>query len=327
MAAGKHSRWSGRYRFFVGSTVTDTTDLFIAGSADRAAGVGAVLGAFDLSGLGGSTVAIKANFNSADPFPASTHKDTLDALCRTILAQKPTRLTLAERSGMGITRDVLERTGVLALAKRRKFNVIALDEQDRTGWQEIQAPGLHWSRGFFLAAAFTRADHVIQTCCLKTHRFGGHFSLSLKNAVGCVARTVPGVNYDFMNELHTSPRQRSMIAEIGKFLPTGLVVLDASEGFSSGGPDKGKLIQPGVVIAGTDRVAIDAAGVALLRSYGTVPDVANGKIFGLEQIARAAELGIGIASADKIRLVALDDAGEAAAQKIREQLDKDLQGA
>ena len=306
-----------------GSYVTATTDLFIAGSADRAAGVGAVLGAFDLSGLAGASVALKANFNSADPFPASTHQETLDVLCSTILAQQPARLALAERSGMGMTRDVLERTGVLALAKRRRFNVVALDEMDRTGWQEIQAPGLHWSRGFFLAAAFARADYVVQTCCLKTHRFGGHFSLSLKNAVGCVARSVHGVNYDFMNELHTSPHQRSMIAEIGMFLPTGLVVLDATEGFASGGPDKGKIVQPGVVIAGTDRVAIDAAGVALLRSYGTVPDVANGKIFGLEQIARAAELGVGIGSADAIRLVPLDEDGEAAAQRIWEQLDKD----
>ncbi|MDD4136582.1 MAG: DUF362 domain-containing protein [Methanoregula sp.] len=303
--------------------MTDTTDLFIAGSADRAAGVGAVLGAFDLSGLAGTSVALKADFNSADPFPGSTHKETLDVLCSTILEQQPSRLTLAERSGTGMTRDVLERTGVLALAKQRRFNVVALDEMDRTGWQEIQAPGLHWSRGFFIAAAFVRADYVVQTCCLKTHRFGGHFSLSLMNAAGCVARIVPGVNYNFMNELDTSPHLRSMIAEINKFLPTGLVVLDASEGFASGGPDKGKLIQPGVVIAGTDRVAIDAAGVALLRSYGTVPDVANGKIFELEQIARAAELGIGIASAGAIRLVPLDEDGETAAHRIQEQLDRD----
>jgi uncharacterized protein (DUF362 family) len=114
-----------------------------------------------------------------------------------------------------------------------------------------------------------------------------------------------------------------MIAEINRFYRTDLVVLDATEGFASGGPDKGKLIRPGVVLAGNDRVAIDAAGVALLRSSGTVPDVADGKIFGLEQIARAAELGVGVASADAIRLVALDDAAGETAQKIQEQLDRD----
>jgi uncharacterized protein (DUF362 family) len=99
--------------------------------------------------------------------------------------------------------------------------------------------------------------------------------------------------------------------------------MDATEGFSSGGPDKGKLIKPGVILAGRDRSAIDAAGVALLRAFGTVPEVMTGKIFDLEQIARAAELGVGIGSADRIRLVPLDETGRAMAARIQHQLDQD----
>ena len=202
------------------------------------------------------------------------------------------------------------------------FTVTVLDELDRGGWHEVQAPGLHWSRGFFLADVFRRADHVVQTCCLKTHRYGGHFTISLKNMVGAVAKRVPGLNYDFMNELHTSPSQRLMIAEINNFCRSDIIVLDAATGFSSGGPDTGKLIHPGVIIAANDRVAIDATGVALLRSFGTVPDVMEGQIFELEQIARAAELGVGVRSADRITLVPLDDTGRAIAEKIQQQLDR-----
>ncbi len=271
--------------------------------------------------LSGAAVALKANFNSADPFPASTDINTLDAICSAILAERPGRLTLAERSGMGRTGDVLTRMGVTALAHEKGFSLEVLDDLGRQGWQEVQAPGLHWSRGFFLASVFARADRVVQTCCLKTHRYGGHFTLSLKNSVGCIARRVPGVNYDFMGELHGSPHQRSMIAEINRFYRTDLVMMDATEGFASGGPDTGKLVRPGLILAGSDRVALDAVGVALLRMHGTVPDLADGPIFGLEQIARAAELGVGVASADEIRLVPLDSAGEAAAQKIQEHLD------
>jgi uncharacterized protein (DUF362 family) len=303
--------------------MADHAEVFIAGAPDRRDAIRTVLGGFDLSVLAGTSVAVKANFNSADPFPASTHPETLGVVCSAILAERPTRLTLAERSGMGSTRDVLERCGVFTLSRDLGFSVTVLDEADRTGWQEIEAPGLHWSRGFFLSSVFGRADHVVQTCCLKTHRYGGHFTISLKNSVGCVARTVPGVNFDFMHELHTSPHQRLMIAEINRFIRNDLVVLDATEGFASGGPDKGKVIRPGVVLAGSDRVAIDAAGVALLRSFGTVPNVADGKIFGLEQIARAAELGVGVRSVDAIRLVPLDDAAGEAAQRIQEQLDRD----
>jgi uncharacterized protein (DUF362 family) len=305
--------------------MTDTADVFITGKKNRITGVQSVLGAFDLSLFSGISVAIKANFNSADPFPASTHIDTLDTICSAVLEQRPARVTLVERSGMGNTRGVLEETGVIACSRNRGFGFTVLDELDRGGWQEIQAAGLHWRKGFFLAKEIARADYVVQTCCLKTHRYGGDFTLSLKNMVGTIARRVPGLDYDFMNELHASPHQRSMIAEIDKFCRTDLVVMDATEGFSSGGPDKGKLIKPGVILASRDRVAIDAVGVALLRASGTVPSVMTGKIFDQEQIARAAELDVGIGSADRIRLIPLDESVRATAEQIQHQLDRDLE--
>jgi uncharacterized protein (DUF362 family) len=299
-------------------------DIFIAGASDRTRGLQRILGEIDTSIFSGTEIVLKANYNSADLPPASTHIDTLDELCTTILAEKPKKLTLAERSGIGNTRTVLEKRGVIELAKERGFSVVVLDELDRTGWREIQSPGLHWSRGFFIASIFAQADRVVQTCCLKTHRFGGHFTLSLKNSVGLIAKRVQGVNYDFMGELHSSPHQRLMIAEINKFYRTDLIVMDAVDGFSTGGPDKGKLIHPGVMIAGSDRVAIDAVGVALLRSYGTMRDVTEGRIFEQEQIARAAELGIGVASAAEIHLVPIDTGAELIAARVQEQLDSDL---
>jgi uncharacterized protein (DUF362 family) len=299
------------------------TDIFIADAFDRTSGLRRILGEIDTSIFSGAEIALKANYNSADLPPASTHIDTLDALCTSILAEKPKELTLAERSGMGNTRTVLEERGVISLAKKRGFSAVVLEELDRTGWREIQSPGLHWSRGFFIASIFAQADRVIQTCCLKTHRFSGHFTLSLKNSVGLIAKRVPGVNYDFMGELHSSPHQRLMIAEINKFYRTDLIVMDAVDGFSTGGPDKGKLIHPGVMIAGSDRVAIDAVGVALLRSYGTMRDVTEGRIFEQEQIAMAAELGIGVASAAAIHLVPLDTGAELIAARVQEQLDGD----
>jgi uncharacterized protein (DUF362 family) len=299
------------------------TEIFIAGAPDRTSGVQRALGNFDLSDFSGFEIALKANFNSADPPPASTSIETLDALCTVILAEKPKKLTLAERSGMGNTRGVLATRGVIALAQDRGFSTVVLDEIERTGWREIQAPGLHWSRGFYIASSISQADRVVQTCCLKTHRFGGHFTMSLKNSVGLIAKRVPGVDYDFMGELHSSPYQRLMIAEINKFYRTDLIVMDATDGFATGGPDKGKLIHPEVIIAGTDRVAIDAVGVALLRSYGTMHDVMEGRIFEQEQIARAAQLGVGVASAADIRLFPLDKTAESVAGRIQVQLDAD----
>ena len=70
-----------------------------------------------------------------------------------------------------------------------------------------------------------------------------------------------------------------MIAEINEFYKTDLVLMDAAMGFVSRGPEKGKLVSPNLLIASKDRVAVDAVGVALLRHYGSTPEVMNGRIF------------------------------------------------
>ena len=78
------------------------------------------------------------------------------------------------------------------------------------------------------------ADGVVQTCCLKTHRYGGHFTMSLKNTVGLVAKRVPGESYDYMTELHGSPHQRLMIAEANAAYTPDLIVLDIKLGEMEG---------------------------------------------------------------------------------------------
>jgi uncharacterized protein (DUF362 family) len=166
------------------------------------------------------------------------------------------------------------------------------------------------------------ADAVVQTCCLKTHRFGGHFTMSLKNSVGMLAKQVPGDGHDYMQELHSSPFQRLMIAEINTAYTPALIVLDGVEALVSGGPDSGKRVRTEVVLAGTDRVAIDAVGVGVLRHWGTTPEVAEGPIFEQEQIARSVELGLGADGPEKIHLVTGDAESESYASEIRQVLSR-----
>jgi uncharacterized protein (DUF362 family) len=216
------------------------------------------------------------------------------------------KITVGDRSGMGETIQVMQSLGVFKLAKELGFDTLVLDELRAGDWVRINPPSNHWKQGFPFAKPCLESGALVQTCCLKTHRYGGHFTMSLKNSVGMVAKLVPGEGYNYMNELHSSPDQRIMTAEINSAYQPALVVLDGVEAFVDGGPDKGKLVRPGVVLAGSDRVAIDAVGVAILRYFGTTPEVANGPIFRLEQIARAIELGLGASSPDQIELVTDD---------------------
>jgi uncharacterized protein (DUF362 family) len=298
---------------------TYSSRVFLISASKRSEGIKRLLEEFDI-GSGGS-IALKANYNSDDPFPATTHIDTLRSLVEGLKAAGSFKITMAERSGMGVTGEVLKNRGVFDLSDSFGFEVIDLDLVGAKDWLEIPPKGLHWKHGFKIFRIFAEADAVVQTCCLKTHRFGGHFTMSLKNSVGLVAARPEGSLYDFMRELHTSTFQRLMIAEINGFYRTDLVLMDAASGFVRGGPEKGNLVSPNLLIASNDRVAVDAVGVALLRHYGSTPEVMSGRIFDQEQISRAAALGVGVNSAGKIELEPLDDESRIACETIRNVLD------
>jgi uncharacterized protein (DUF362 family) len=282
------------------------TQVALVRTEDRASGVEQALDLLDVGPLQGQTVFLKPNFNSADLFPGSTHNDTLSALVRELQARGAGLITVGDRSGMGDTRRVMKRKGILRLAEELGFEALVLDEMDAAGWERMQPPGSHWRWGFAIARPVLNADVVVQTCCLKTHRFGGHFTLSLKNSVGVVAKQIPGERHNYMRELHSSPHQRLMIAEVNLAYRLDLILMDGLEAFVEGGPARGKRVAPGVILAGTDRVAIDAVGVAILRTFGTTPTVSRGPIFKQEQIARAVELGLGVTDPDEIALVTAD---------------------
>lgn len=286
---------------------------------DRATGVRRAVEMFGLPAIADRQVLVKPNYNSADPAPGSTHPDVLRALVELLQAATPARIVVADRSGMGNTRQVMAVAGATAMAQEMGFELVALDEMERAAWSTVELPGSHWQRGFALPRLVLDADAIIMTCCLKTHRFGGHFTLSLKNGVGLAAKALPGDGYNYMNELHSSPLQRTLIAEINAAFSPALVVIDGVEAFVNGGPDQGDRVAANVVLAGSDRVALDAVGVAILRHFGTTPAVSAGPIFGQEQIARAVELGLGASKPADIELVT-DDPGSAAFAAVIDEI-------
>ena len=278
--------------------------VYIIKTSDRISGIKSLFDNFNLPDIRDKKVIIKPNFNSDDPFPATTHIDTLKTVIQIIKKASPESITIVERSGMGNTEEILKNRRVVELAESENVAIVNLDLLKEEDWTIKGAKETHWQKGFPVPKIILEADYVINLPCLKTHRFGGDFTMSLKNNVGLVAKWHN--NYNYMWELHSSSFQRLMIAEINKHIPTDLIVMDGIKGFSSGGPDQGKLIEPGIILLSTDRVAIDAVGVAVLRYFATTEKVSSGNIFEQEQIKRAAELKIGIGSAEEIELLAVN---------------------
>jgi uncharacterized protein (DUF362 family) len=96
--------------------------------------------------------------------------------------------------------------------KNKDVHVIDFDSFDKKDWVEFKPKGSHWENGFRIARPILETECLISTCCLKTHQFGGVFTLLLKLHVGVVPTLRHG--YQYMGELNQSPYQQEMIAEI-----------------------------------------------------------------------------------------------------------------
>ena len=293
-----------------------TTRVALVRSDNRKAGVRKSLELLKINPCRGKDVLLKPNFNTSDPTPGSTHNDVLRELLQMIKDMGAKKLFIGDRSGPEPTAQVLQKKGIHQLAREFAAQVLDLDEMGEKGYVLIDPPGSHWQKGFLVARAVAEAECVVSTCCLKTHQYGGIFTMSLKNSVGIVPRK----NHPFMKELHSSPNQRRMIAEINYAYSPALIVIDGLEAFVDGGPMTGTKKTANVFLAGTDRIAIDAVAVAILKDLGSTKEIMEKKVFEQEQIARAVELKLGIDSPAAIEIITGDQESELYARKIKQIL-------
>jgi uncharacterized protein (DUF362 family) len=283
-------------------------------TADRSHGVAETLRLLKPAGIKGKRVVIKPNFNTADDAPGSTHNDTLAQLVRELQEREARSITVGESSGPPLTRNVMETKGIFDLAKDQRFEVVDFEQLADMDWVGFTPPGSHWVDGFHLPRLVVDSEYMVSTCCLKTHGGGGVFTMSLKLAVGLTPKPI-------RRGMHRSPDMRRMVAELNTGYKPKLIVLDGVAAFTNGGPSRGELNQANVMIAGDDRVAVDAVGIAVLKQLGSNEAIMSRRIFEQEQIARAVELGLGVGGPADIELVTGDAESQAYAAKLRPILD------
>ena len=284
-----------------------TAKIALHKTTDRKVGVRTVMELMEYPSMKDKHVIVKPNFNTSDPAPASTHNNTLSQLITEIKNREAANITLAERTYQPFD-EVIAEKGIKEMAEELGFKIQNLDLDDYTPFKRDD---LHWENGFRVPNIINDAEYIVSTCCLKTH-FKGVITMSLKLSVGIIPKM-------HMKELHSSPNINSMIAEINLAYEPDLIVMDGVKTFISGGPSRGTVANGNVVLAGIDRVALDAAGTAILIELGT-DKIHRGHIFELEQISRAVELGIGIGSPDQIEFVTTNDESNEYANKIKKIL-------
>jgi uncharacterized protein (DUF362 family) len=205
----------------------------------------------------GNHVMVKPNFNSPDPFPGSTDLTFLRAVLEILLATGA-RVTIGESSG-GLwrpSRNVFRKLGVDVLAHNMGVKLIAF-EDEVADWVRVRVSGDYLETVAVPRSAY-EADRIVYLPCIKTHSISG-FSGALKLAVGFMH---PGERRA-LHARHLSQK----IAEISLCWQPDLIVMDGRKAFVSGGPDKGQLVEPGLVLASGDLVAIDVEAMKILLAY------------------------------------------------------------
>lgn len=240
--------------------------------------------------LQGATVVVKPNLvDFIANRPCFTMPQVTEALLQ-FLRDEARVKSVVVAEGATFRRDpraLLEDTGYRAMLERQRVEFVDLNYDDlvkiqlRGGYAKLDS--------LFMARTVAQADALLSVPKLKTHHWT-RISASIKNLFGIV----PGVKYGFpKNTLHIRGID-AFLAELVDSLPTPkrFAIVDGIVGLQGDGPLFGTPVESGVLVGGSDFLAVDATSARLM---GLDPSA-------IEILAFMAWAGLGQLDAAKIEL-------------------------
>lgn len=250
-------------------------------------------------GLGirkGSTVLIRPNANTGDLPPGSTSPDVLRGAIREVRKCKPDKIIVAEKSMTSLdTEKVMKRLGLWQAAESEGVDeVLTFDHVKR--WHMKPDRASSWPLGFYVPELLASVDYMIALPVIKTH-WTATFTMGLKSQISI---TADRDRMQLPHGKHRAPLFGNMIAEANLVFKPDFYISDATKCFVTEGPNIGTLREPGLIIASPDVIANDVAGLALLKTLGTTPDIQKRSVWAQPQIERAVELGLGVRNREEM---------------------------
>ena len=240
-----------------------------------------LIGGFERFINPGEVVLLKPNFNTADPFPASSDSEFLKAVVELVYDYGAKIVMISDSATMSLnTRKVMEKLKIFDLENMKQPPRIYVFEERK--WVKKEIPEGKYFKKVSLSEFLDRADKLILLPCLKTHSYA-QFTGSLKLSIGFM-KTFQRVR------LHLGHLQEK-IAELNKIINPDLIIMDARKCFINKGPAEGEVREPGLILASTNRVAIDVEGIKIIQSFkgNSLKDIDPWE---LPQIKKAVEIGI-----------------------------------
>jgi len=269
----------------------DNADVAVGVSADygkAAEKAVALLGGMKVFVGKGAKVAILINVQSKNP-GTYTKPEILRAvirLCRDAGAAETNVLSLLGQKNW-------DDLGLSALVREEGAN-LRLFERDGAHFRSVPVPDGRGLREARVLAAIYENDVFLNMPVTKDHA-GNRFTGSMKNLMGTSSAPSNRTFHreKWQTEANDIAHLDQCIVDLNKVVKPTLNIVDATEFITTNGPfGPGELLKPQKVIAGRDRVAVDATCCQL---WGLKPAE-------IIMIARGAEQGLGVMDPDRIRV-------------------------
>ncbi|NOQ86351.1 MAG: DUF362 domain-containing protein, partial [Deltaproteobacteria bacterium] len=215
-----------------------------------------------LGGIGsfvnkGDQVLLKPNFlvgRSPDRC-VNTHPAIVRAVAKLVLEAGANPM-IGDSPQLGSALKVAEKCGVAEIARELGIEIVEFEPI------EVRHPGGKYFKHFVLGKAVLEADKIINLPKLKTHNLT-FLTLAVKNIFGCI----PGAR---KAQWHVRTSQKGneylsrMLLDLYTLINPALSIVDGIVSMEGKGPGSGKPRKLGLIIAGTDAVAVDTVIAEIL---------------------------------------------------------------
>ncbi len=254
-----------------------------------------LLGGIERLDVRGRQILVKPNVVASQPPPSTTSPAVVAAVVKMLLEAGARRVQVGDMSAFLTlpTRKNIEATGIRRAVEEAGAEVIDFDDGP---WVKVSPKEAQFAKSFFFARVALEAERLVSVPVIKTHR-SATYSISLKNTIGLVhPRNRPS--------FYGSPQWEEIIAEVNLAAQPHLIIADGTQSMIAGGPWSGEAVPTRLVMASGNLVALDVAGLGLIKHFARWRMVGDISVWAQRQIRHAVEIGLGESGPETVRVVA-----------------------
>jgi uncharacterized protein (DUF362 family) len=229
------------------------TAIYIAETDNRKDFITKIMNIFKTQIDQGTSIFIKPNIVSSEPYPTTTHPQMLNNLLEH-LSEKTVTVGEAHAIDTGYTKNILENSPLKEICNQHGVKLVNLYKKKMKKWKS--------PRGYTIKTSTLPLEHdyVISLPVLKVHK-QCRLSGALKNQFGYLSKLDRILMHAKIKNIHKG------IAEVNLACPTNLFIVDAVETLIKAQECRhgGCPAKLNTLLAGTDPVSLDSYGQKLLQ--------------------------------------------------------------